>query len=172
MIITHFPNTLGGVSFEKLVNYLGEGKPNFFDAQFFLPPTPQPFLATTKGDSPLETPNLCFSFYFLFLLLVVISFGFLAIYTNEYLLLLNDVDRKRIFSFLLKSFRRKIGFFFTNTTNTQSLRTQSTVAASFSHLAMTDKSFYRILQFLQNPFFFHDGTGSFKKSLHNTLSML
>ena len=32
MIITHFPNTLGGVSFEKLVNYLGEGKPNFFDA--------------------------------------------------------------------------------------------------------------------------------------------
>ena len=26
------PKTLGGVSFEKLVNYLGEGKPNFFDA--------------------------------------------------------------------------------------------------------------------------------------------
>ena len=64
MIITHFPNTLGGVSFEKLVNYLGEGKPNFFDAQFFLPPNPQPFLATTKGDSPLETPKLMFSFYF------------------------------------------------------------------------------------------------------------
>ena len=53
---------------------------------------PQPFLATTKGDSPLETPNSCFSFYFLFLLLVVISFGYLAIYTNEHLLLLNNVD--------------------------------------------------------------------------------
>ncbi len=55
-------------------------------------PNPQPFLATTKGDSPLETPNLWFSFYFLFLLLVVISFGYLAIYTNEHLLL-NNVDR-------------------------------------------------------------------------------
>ena len=33
-----------------------------------------------------------FSFYFLFLLLVVISFGYLAIYTNEHLLLLNSVD--------------------------------------------------------------------------------
>jgi hypothetical protein len=31
-------------------------------------------------------------FFFLFLLLVVISFGYLAIYTNEYLLLLNNVD--------------------------------------------------------------------------------
>ena len=144
MIITHFPNTLGGVqlvkgrftqtldstlfgfskncrtqiSFEKLVNYLGEGKPQikklhpiiFLSTRIFKEnscfalisppwltlqssPNPQPFLATTKGDSPLETPNLCFSFYFLFLLLVVISFGYLAIYTNEYLLLLNNVDR-------------------------------------------------------------------------------
>ena len=40
----------------------------------------------------METPKLMFSFYFLFLLLVVISFGYLAIYTNEYLLLLNNVD--------------------------------------------------------------------------------
>ena len=55
-------------------------------------PNPQPFLATTKGDSPLETPKLMFSFYFLFLLLVVVSFGFLAIYTNEHPLLLNNVD--------------------------------------------------------------------------------
>ena len=31
-------------------------------------------------------------FFFLFLLLVVISFGYLAIYTNEHLLLLNSVD--------------------------------------------------------------------------------
>ena len=40
----------------------------------------------------METPKFMFSFYFLFLLLVVISFGYLAIYTNEHLLLLNNVD--------------------------------------------------------------------------------
>ena len=34
-------------------------------------------------------------FFFLFFLLVIISFGYLAIYTNEYLLLLNNVDRYR-----------------------------------------------------------------------------
>ena len=49
----------------------------------------------------METPKLMFSFYFLFLLLVVISFGYLAIYTNEYLLLLNNVDM-----FFLKTFYR------------------------------------------------------------------
>ena len=92
MIITHFPNTLGGVSFEKLVNYMRERKPFFSIKRFPLPHTPTPSKRTTKGDSPLETPKLMFSFYFLFLLLVVISFGYLAIYTNEYLLLLNNVD--------------------------------------------------------------------------------
>ena len=39
---------------------------------------------------PLWKPQTYVSF--LFLLLVVISFGYLAIYTNEYLLLLNNVD--------------------------------------------------------------------------------
>ena len=117
MIITVFPNTLREVSFVKLINYMREGKPQikklhpiiFLSTRIFKEnscfalisppwltlqssPNPQPFLATTKGDSPLETPNLWFSFYFLFLLLVVISFGYLAIYTNEYLLL-NNVDR-------------------------------------------------------------------------------
>jgi len=64
MIITHFPNTLGGVSFEKLVNYMRERKPFFSIKRFPLPHTPTPSKRTTKGDAPLETPNLCFSFYF------------------------------------------------------------------------------------------------------------
>ena len=67
---------------------------------FSFPPNPQPFLATTKGDAPLETPNLYFYFRFLLFLLVVISFGYLAIYTNEYLLLLNNVDRQNECYFL------------------------------------------------------------------------
>jgi len=41
--------------------------------------------------------------FFLFLLLVVISFGYLAIYTNEYLLLLNNVDIVLKIFFLGKS---------------------------------------------------------------------
>ena len=48
----------------------------------------------------METPKFMFSFYFLFLLLVVISFGYLAIYTNEHLLLLNNVDRQNECYFL------------------------------------------------------------------------
>ena len=64
MIITHFPKTLGGVSFEKLVNYMRERKPFFSIKRFPLPHTPTPSKRTTKGGSPLETPNLCFSFYF------------------------------------------------------------------------------------------------------------
>ena len=128
MIITHFPNTLGGVqlvkgrftqtldstlfgfskncrtqiSFEKLVNYLGEGKPNFFDAQqiaasLAICPKPPTFPGNDQRGFPFGNPKLMF--FFLFLLLVVISFGYLAIYTNEYLLLLNNVDRNLQFNF-------------------------------------------------------------------------
>ena len=64
MIITHFPNTLGGVSFEKLVNFT-KGKNPFFSIKRVFPPRAPRFpKTTTKGDSPLETPKLMFSFYF------------------------------------------------------------------------------------------------------------
>ena len=34
MKIIDFPNTLGGVNFEKLINYMRERKPFFFDKTF------------------------------------------------------------------------------------------------------------------------------------------
>ena len=66
MIITVFPNTLGGVSFVKLVNYMRERKPFFSIKRFPLPHTPTPSKRTTKGDTPLESPNLYFYFSFFF----------------------------------------------------------------------------------------------------------
>ena len=54
--------------------------------------TPIPSKRTTKGDAPLESPNLYFYFRFLFFLLVLIFFSFFSwFYTNVYLLLLNNV---------------------------------------------------------------------------------
>ena len=47
-----FPNNLGGISFEKLVNYLGEGTPLFFESLVFLPLKPQPFLENDLGFHP------------------------------------------------------------------------------------------------------------------------
>ena len=58
MIITDFPKTLGGVSFVKLVNYMREREPFFSIKWFPLPHTPTPSKRTTKGDAPLESPNL------------------------------------------------------------------------------------------------------------------
>ena len=84
MIITHFPNTLGGVSFEKLVNYLGEGNPlrvrrplaNCYESRNLSlnPAFPWPRLRVAPKARKLFLR-------FLFLLVVVISFGYLAIYT-------------------------------------------------------------------------------------------
>ena len=56
MKIIDFPNTLGGVSFEKLVNYMRERKPFFSIKRFPLPHTPTPSKRTTKGAAPLESP--------------------------------------------------------------------------------------------------------------------
>jgi len=49
------------------------------------------FQKNDQRGFPFGNPKLMV--FFLFLLLVVIFFGYLAIYTNEYLLLLNNVDR-------------------------------------------------------------------------------
>ena len=56
MKIIDFPNTLGGVSFEKLVNYMRERKPFFSIKRFPLPHTPTPSKRTTTGAAPLESP--------------------------------------------------------------------------------------------------------------------
>ena len=85
MIITQFPNTLGWVSFEKLVNYMRERKPFFSIKRFPLPHTPTPSKRTTKGDAPLETPNLYFYFRFLLFLLVFIFFSFFRDSTQMYI---------------------------------------------------------------------------------------
>ena len=66
--MTDFPKTLGEVSFVKLVNYLGERKPFFSIKRKLLRVSQfvsysQPFLATTKGDAPLESPNLYFYYH-------------------------------------------------------------------------------------------------------------
>ena len=90
MIITHFPKTLGGISFEKLVNYFGGRKTELFRCVVFPSPNPPTFPGNDQRGFPFGNPKLMF--FFLFLLLVVISFSYLAIYTNEYLLLLNNVD--------------------------------------------------------------------------------
>ena len=58
---------------------------------FSFPQTPNLSWQRPKGIPLWKPQNLCFLFYFLFLLLVFISFGYLAIYTNEHLLL-NNVD--------------------------------------------------------------------------------
>jgi len=56
MIITVFPNTLGGVSFEKLVNFTRGENPFFSIKRVFTPRAPRFPKRTTKGDSiPLET---------------------------------------------------------------------------------------------------------------------
>ncbi len=52
-----FSQDFGGVSFEKLVNYLGEGTPLFFESLVFLPLKPQPFLENDLGLHP-KNPTL------------------------------------------------------------------------------------------------------------------
>ena len=76
MIITVFPNTLGGVSFEKLVNYMRERKPFFSIKRFPLPHTPTPSKRTTKGEAPLESPRLSY-------LSLIVFLCFLSIFTNS-----------------------------------------------------------------------------------------
>ena len=109
MIIIYFPKTLGESALKKLVNFMRGDNPFFSIKRVFSPHTPLFPKRTTKGEAPLESPNLCFSFYFLFLLLVVISFGYLAIYTNEHLLLLNNVDKEGR-EFLIQNYELRIGF--------------------------------------------------------------
>ena len=73
---------MGGVSFEKAGKLFG-GKENrtFSMRSFSFPQTPNLSWQRPKGK-PLWKPQTYVFFYFLFLLLVVISFGYLAIYTN------------------------------------------------------------------------------------------
>ena len=79
MKIIDFPNTLGGVSFEKLVNYMRERKPFFSIKRFPLPHTPTPSKRTTKGAAPLESPRL--SIFIIDCFYLCLS----SLYTNEYL---------------------------------------------------------------------------------------
>ena len=83
---------MGGVSFEKAGKLFGGRKTELFRCVVFPSPKPPTFPGNDQRGFPFGNPKLMF--FFLFLLLVVISFGHLAIYTNEHLLLLNNVDKK------------------------------------------------------------------------------
>ena len=78
MIIIYFPKTLGGVSFEKAGKLCGERKPIFFDKTVFLSPHLSLSQKNDQRGFPFGNPKTYV--FFLFLLLVVISFGYLAIY--------------------------------------------------------------------------------------------
>ena len=58
LIITVFPNTLGGVSFEKLVNYFEGRKPIFFDKTVFLPSNSPLSQKNDQRGSPFGNPEV------------------------------------------------------------------------------------------------------------------
>ena len=74
------------------IPFWGKENRTFSMRSFSFPQTPNLSWQRPKGI-PLWKPQSYVFLLFLFLLLVVISFGYLAIYTNEHLLLLNNVDR-------------------------------------------------------------------------------
>ena len=78
MIIIYFPNTLGGVSFEKAGKLFGGRKTELFRCVVFPSPKPPTFPGNDQRGFPFGNPKTYV--FFLFLLLVVISFGYLAIY--------------------------------------------------------------------------------------------
>ena len=75
MIIIYFPKTLGGVSFEKLVNFMRGENPFFSIKRVFSPQTPLFPKRTTKGEAPLESPRLSY-------LSLIVFLWFLSIFTN------------------------------------------------------------------------------------------
>jgi len=76
MIITVFPNTLGGVSFEKAGKLFGGRKTELFRCVVFPSPKPPTFPGNDQRGFPFGNPKLMFYFRFLFFLLVLIFFSF------------------------------------------------------------------------------------------------
>ena len=65
MIIIYFPNTLGGVSFEKAGKLFGGRKTELFRCVVFPSPKPPTFPGNDQRGFPFGNPNLCFSLVFI-----------------------------------------------------------------------------------------------------------
>ena len=66
MIITVFPNTLGGVSFEKAGKLFGGRKTELFRCVVFPSPKPPTFPGNDQRGIPFGNPKLMFFFFFYF----------------------------------------------------------------------------------------------------------
>ena len=74
MIITHFPNTLGGVSFDKAGKLFGGRKTELFRCVVFPSPKPPTFPGNDQRGCPFGNPKLMF--FFLFFIFVTSGYLF------------------------------------------------------------------------------------------------